>query len=148
MRVTPIYTTASARCGISTKSLWRYIRASQREDDPESYRLIWCDVEEWFHNYLKQAMRMSTLQIEAAARHHGAVSTKCRRFRPRFAGKKTRSSRASRTTSSPGSERWTVMSAILTARRNVRDSDLRLSTARVRDFLVTQRAPHNRHYGN
>ena len=37
--VTPIYTAACARCGISTKSLWRYVRASQREDDPESYRL-------------------------------------------------------------------------------------------------------------
>ena len=33
--VTPIYTAACARCGISTKSLWRYVRASQREDDPE-----------------------------------------------------------------------------------------------------------------
>ena len=33
--VTPIYAAACARCGISTKSLWRYVRASQREDDPE-----------------------------------------------------------------------------------------------------------------
>ena len=32
--VTPIYTAACARCGISTKSLWRYVRASQCEDDP------------------------------------------------------------------------------------------------------------------
>ncbi len=37
--VTPIYTAACARCGISTKSLWRYVRASQREDDPESLSL-------------------------------------------------------------------------------------------------------------
>ena len=36
--VTPIYTAACARCGISTKTLWRYIRASQRED--ESRELI------------------------------------------------------------------------------------------------------------
>ena len=68
--VTPIYTTACARCGISTKSLWRYVRASQHEDDPESYRLIWCDLEDWFHNHLKQAMRMSALLIEATARQH------------------------------------------------------------------------------
>jgi hypothetical protein len=68
--VTPIYTTACARCGISTKSLWRYIRASQREDDAESYRFVWCDFEDWFHHHLKQAMRMSALMIEATARHH------------------------------------------------------------------------------
>jgi hypothetical protein len=68
--VTPIYTTAAARCGISTKSLWRYIRASQHEDDTESYRLVWCDAEDWFHNHLIQAMRMSALLIEATARHH------------------------------------------------------------------------------
>ena len=68
--VTPIYTAACARCGISTKTLWRYIRASQREDDPESYRLVWSDVEDWFHNHLKHAMRMSALMIEATARHH------------------------------------------------------------------------------
>jgi hypothetical protein len=68
--VTPIYTAACARCGISTKSLWRYIRASQREDDPESYRLVWCDLEDWFHAHLRQAMRMSALMIEATARHH------------------------------------------------------------------------------
>ncbi len=68
--VTPIYTAACARCGISTKSLWRYVRASQREDDPESCRLVWCDLEDWFHNHLRQAMRMSALMIEATARHH------------------------------------------------------------------------------
>ena len=68
--VTPIYTAACARCSISTKSLWRYVRASQREDDAESYRLVWCDVEDWFHNHLRQAMRMSALMIEATARHH------------------------------------------------------------------------------
>ncbi len=68
--VTPIYTAACTRCGISTKSLWRYVRASQREDDPESYRLTWCDLEDWFHNHLRQAMRMSALMIEATARHH------------------------------------------------------------------------------
>jgi hypothetical protein len=68
--VTPIYTAACARCGISTKSLWRYIRASQCEDDAESYRLVWCDAEDWFHNHLRQAMRMSALMIEATARHH------------------------------------------------------------------------------
>ncbi len=68
--VTPIYAAACARCGISTKSLWRYIRASQREDDPESYRLVWCEVEEWFHNHIKHAMKMSALLIEAQARHH------------------------------------------------------------------------------
>jgi hypothetical protein len=28
--VTPIYSAACARCGISTKSLWRYVQASQR----------------------------------------------------------------------------------------------------------------------
>ena len=68
--VTPIYTAACARCGISTKSLWRFIRASQHEDDPESYRLVWCDVDDWFHNHLRQAMKMSALMIEATARHH------------------------------------------------------------------------------
>jgi hypothetical protein len=68
--VTPIYTAACTRCGISTKTLWRYVRASQREDDPENYRLVWCDVEDWFHSHLKQAMRMSALLIEATARHH------------------------------------------------------------------------------
>ncbi len=68
--VTPIYTAACTRCGISTKSLWRYVRASQREDDPESYRLTWCDLEDWFHNHLRQAMRMSAVMIEATARHH------------------------------------------------------------------------------
>jgi hypothetical protein len=50
--VRPIYSAACARCGISTKSLWRYVRASQCEDDPESYRLVWCDVEDWFHRHL------------------------------------------------------------------------------------------------
>jgi hypothetical protein len=68
--VTPIYSAACARCGISTKSLWRYVRASQREDNPEGYRLVWCDAEDWFHNHLQQAMRMSALMIEATARHH------------------------------------------------------------------------------
>lgn len=68
--VTPIYTAACARCGISTKSLWRYVRASQRQDDPDGYRLVWCDVEDWFHGHLKQAMKMSALMIEATARHH------------------------------------------------------------------------------
>jgi hypothetical protein len=68
--VTPIYTAACARCGISTKTLWRYVRTSQREDDPESYRLVWCEVEDWLHNHLRQAMRMSALMIEATARHH------------------------------------------------------------------------------
>jgi hypothetical protein len=68
--VTPIYTAACARRGISTKSLWRYVRASQRQDNPEGYRLVWCDVEDWFHNHLRQAMRMSALMIEATARHH------------------------------------------------------------------------------
>ncbi len=68
--VRPIYSAACARCGISTKSLWRYIRASQREDDPESYRLVWSDVEDWFHNHLKHAMKLSALLIEATARHH------------------------------------------------------------------------------
>jgi len=70
LSVTPVYTAACARCGISAKSLWRYIRASQHEDDPESYRLVWCDVEDWFHNHVRQAMRMSALMIEATARHH------------------------------------------------------------------------------
>lgn len=63
--VTPIYTAACARCGISTKSLWRYVRASQFEDDAERYRSAWCDAEDWFHNHLKLAMRML---IEATAR--------------------------------------------------------------------------------
>jgi hypothetical protein len=67
---TPVYTAACARCNLSTKSLWRYIRASLREDEPESYRLVWCDVEDWFHSHLKHAMRMSALMIEATARHH------------------------------------------------------------------------------
>ena len=67
---TPIYTAACARCGISTKSLWRYIRASQSEDDAESYRFVWCDVEDWFHHHIKHAMRLSALMIEATARHH------------------------------------------------------------------------------
>jgi Pyridine nucleotide-disulphide oxidoreductase len=58
LTVKPVYSAACARCGISTKSLWRFIRASQAEDNPESYRLVvWCDVEDWFHNHLKQAMR-------------------------------------------------------------------------------------------
>jgi len=68
--VSPIYSSVCARCGISTKSLWRYIRASQCEDDPQSYRFEWCDIEDWFHNHLKHAMRMSALMIEATARHH------------------------------------------------------------------------------
>ena len=68
--VTPIYSAACARCSISTKSLWRYVRASQGEDNPEGYRLVWCDAEDWFHNHLRQAMRMSALMIEATARHH------------------------------------------------------------------------------
>jgi hypothetical protein len=68
--VTPIYTAACSRCGISTKTLWRYIRASQREHDPVRYRFVWSEVEDWFHNHLKHAMRMSALMIEAAARHH------------------------------------------------------------------------------
>jgi len=66
---TPIYTAACARCGISTKTLWRYIRTSQREDDP-SFSLVWCDVEDWFYHHVKHAMRMSALMIEATARHH------------------------------------------------------------------------------
>ena len=70
LTVTPIYTAACARCRISTRSLWRYIRASQAEDDPDSYRLVWSDVDDWFHNHLKQAMRMSALMIEATARQH------------------------------------------------------------------------------
>lgn len=68
--VTPIYTAACARCGISTKTLWRYIRISQRKDESESFWLVWCDVEDWFHNHVKHAMRMSALTIEATARHH------------------------------------------------------------------------------
>ena len=71
--VTPIYTAACARCGISTKTLWRYVRASQREDDPVSYRLVWSDVDDWLHNHLKHAMRMSALMIEATARHHALL---------------------------------------------------------------------------
>jgi hypothetical protein len=59
-----------SRCGISTKTLWRFIRASQLEDDGESYRFVWCDAEDWFHNHLKLAMRMSALMIEATARQH------------------------------------------------------------------------------
>ena len=70
LSVTPIYTAACARCGISTKTLWRFIRASQREDDPESYRLVWCGGEAWFHEHLKLAMKLSALTIEAVARHH------------------------------------------------------------------------------
>ena len=70
LTVTPIYTAACARCAISTKTLWRYIRASQREDDPESYCLVWCDVEDWFHTHIKHAMRLSAIAIEAMARHH------------------------------------------------------------------------------
>ena len=66
----PIYSAACARCGVSPKSLWRFIRASQREDDPESYCLVWCGVEDWFHNHLKLAMKLSALTIEATARHH------------------------------------------------------------------------------
>jgi hypothetical protein len=31
---------------------------------------VWCDAEDWFHNHLRQAMRMSALMIEATARHH------------------------------------------------------------------------------
>jgi hypothetical protein len=41
-----------------------------REDDPGSFRLVWCDLEDWFHAHLRQAMRMSALMIEATARHH------------------------------------------------------------------------------
>jgi hypothetical protein len=70
LTVTPIYAAACARCGVSPKSLWRYVRASQRENDPERYCLIWCDVEDWFHDHVKQAMRMSAVMIEGAARHH------------------------------------------------------------------------------
>jgi hypothetical protein len=70
LTVTPIYTAVCARCGIATKTLWRFIRASQREDDPTSFRLMWCDVEAWFHDHVKQAMRMSAVMIEGAARHH------------------------------------------------------------------------------
>jgi hypothetical protein len=68
--VTPIYTAACARCGISTKTLWRYVRASQHEDDPEKYWFVWSDTQAWFHDHLKHAMRMSALMIEATARHH------------------------------------------------------------------------------
>ena len=68
--ITPIYSAVCGRCGISTKSLWRYVRASQREDDPAIYRFVWCDAEDWFHNHMKHAMRMSALMIEATARHH------------------------------------------------------------------------------
>jgi hypothetical protein len=70
LSVTPVYSAACASCGISTKSLWRYIRASLLEDDVEGYRLTWCDVEDWFHNHLKLAMILSALAIEATARHH------------------------------------------------------------------------------
>jgi hypothetical protein len=62
----PIYAAACARCGVSPKSLWRYIRASQREDDPGNFFLVWCDLEGWFHDHLKQ----SALMIEATARQH------------------------------------------------------------------------------
>jgi hypothetical protein len=70
LAINPVYTTAAARCGVSTKSLWRWLRASQREDDPASFKLVWCDVEDWLHNHIKHAMRMSALMIEATARHH------------------------------------------------------------------------------
>ena len=36
----------------------------------ESFSLVWCDIEDWFHNHVKLAMRMSALTIEATARHH------------------------------------------------------------------------------
>ena len=67
--VPPVYTAACARCGISTKSLWRYF-GPPRARTIEGYRLVWCDAEDWFHNHLRQAMRMSALMIEATARHH------------------------------------------------------------------------------
>ena len=35
-----------------------------------SFNLVWCDVEDCFHNHVKQSMRMSALMIEATARHH------------------------------------------------------------------------------
>ena len=114
--VTPIYTAACARCGISTKSLWRYVRASQCEDDPESYRLVWCDVEDWFHGHLKQAMRMSALLIEATARHHALhgfdevqifQGQVCWKEDPKLAGLSD--------AHLPGSERQIDMSVILTA---------------------------------
>jgi hypothetical protein len=70
LAINPVYTTAAARCGVSTKSLWRWLRASQREDDPASFKLVWCDVEDWFHGHVRHAMRMSALMIEATARHH------------------------------------------------------------------------------
>jgi hypothetical protein len=70
LAVNPVYTTAAARCNVSTKTLWRWLRASQREDDPASFKLVWCDVEDWFHGHIRHAMRMSALMIEATARHH------------------------------------------------------------------------------
>jgi len=70
LAINPVYTTAAARCGVSTKSLWRWLRASQYEDDPASFKFVWSDVEDWFHNHLKYAMKMSALAIEATARHH------------------------------------------------------------------------------
>jgi hypothetical protein len=70
LAINPVYTTAAARCGVSTKSLWRWLRASQREDDPASFRLMWCDVEDWLHNHIKHAMRLTALTIEAVARDH------------------------------------------------------------------------------
>jgi hypothetical protein len=54
---------------LDEKSVALYPRLAG-EDDPISYRLMWCDLEDWFHNHLKQAMRMSALMIEATARHH------------------------------------------------------------------------------
>ena len=94
--VTPIYTAACARCGISTKTLWRYIRASQREDDPESFCLVWGELEDWFHNHLKHAMRLSALMIEATARHHALNGfDEIQVFQAKYAGRKTRGLRAS-----------------------------------------------------
>ena len=111
--VTPIYTAACARCGISTKTLWRYVRASQREDDPESYRLVWSDVEDWLHNHLKYAMRMSALMIEATARHHALLGfDEVQVFGARFAGRRTRNLRDFPTPSLPRSERPIATSAI------------------------------------
>jgi hypothetical protein len=68
--VTPIYTAACARCCVSTKSLWRWLRASQREDDPVNFHFVWSDADDWFHSHLKYAMKMSAIAIEATARHH------------------------------------------------------------------------------
>jgi hypothetical protein len=70
LAINPVYTTAAAGCGVSTKSLWRWLRASQCEDDPASFKFVWSDVEDWFHNHLKYAMKLSALMIEATARHH------------------------------------------------------------------------------